>query len=220
MNRKNMEKMYRLQLQMYRNQLDLMKEEHEACRTLRHDMKHHIVMLTDYIGRGESRKALEYLQKIDRHVKKSGDYIETGNAGIDSALNYMIGRLKEMGGRVSTDIRIEPGLSVDDFDISVILGNLLLNAGEAMEKCPIKELGISINYGRGLLRICIKNTYDGILMQEKGKIVTRKKDAANHGRGLASVRRTIKKYDGDMKIRFDEKEFQVDAVLYVTPLSC
>ena len=62
--------------------------------------------------------------------------------------------------------------------------------------------------------ICIENTYDGILKERDGKIVTRKEDASRHGMGLSSVRSAVKKYDGNIKIFSDEKKFRVEAVLY------
>ena len=71
--------MYELQLQAYQNQLEILRSANEDYRTLRHDMKHHIVMLTDFIYKGENEKALEYLGKISSYAAGNRGYVETGN---------------------------------------------------------------------------------------------------------------------------------------------
>ena len=192
-----------------------MRSANEAYRTLHHDVKHHIVMLADFINKGENENALQYLRKISGYAGGHDGFIETGNTGIDSIINYMAAKVTRVSGQVFADIYIPPGLAVDNFDMSVILGNLLLNACEAMENCPQKELTIVLRYNRGILLICIENTYDGILEERNGKLVTRKEDASSHGVGLASVRRAVRKYDGNVKIHSDERRFRVEAVLYV-----
>ena len=99
-----MKEMYELQLQAYQNQLEIMRSANEAYRTLRHDMKHHIVMLTDFIYKGENEKALEYLGKISSYAAGNRGYVETGNSGIDSLINYMAAKIKKASGQVLADI--------------------------------------------------------------------------------------------------------------------
>ena len=38
------------------------------------------------------------------------------------------------------------------------------------------------------------------IINQKQKFITTKEDKLNHGIGLENVRRTVKKYDGDMRI--------------------
>ena len=206
--------MYELQIKAYQNQLKILKDANEGYRTIRHDMKHHMIILADYIDKGENEKALEYLKRTENYVENFKNYVETGNAGIDSILNYMAGRAESISGQVMMDVHMVPDIAVDDFDMSCILGNLLMNACEAMDGCEQKKLEVFLSYDRGLLYLCIKNTYDGFLVQKNGKIVTRKKDSDSHGIGLASVRKAVRKYDGNMKIHFDKKEFWVDITMY------
>ena len=95
MNNAKMKEMYELQLQAYQNQLEILRSANEDYRTLRHDMKHHIVMLTDFIYKGENEKALEYLGKISSYAAGNRGYVETGNSGIDSLINYMAAKIKK-----------------------------------------------------------------------------------------------------------------------------
>ncbi len=205
----------RLQLKMYQRQLDAIKEQDAAGRVMRHDLKHHTRMLADYIVKGENHKALAYMEKMGLYSGGSRRLIETGNGDVDSILNYFMEETYRIGGSVTMDVKLVQEFFMDDFDMNVILGNLLLNACEAMKKSEKKELAVVMGYARGVLTVSIRNTYNGVLKQEKGELMTTKEEAEGHGMGLASIRKTVEKYDGDMKICYSLEEFKVKLLLFV-----
>ena len=47
------------------------------------------------------------------------------------------------------------------------------------------------------------------VINQKHKFITTKEDKLNHGIGLENVRRTVKKYDGDMRISQENERFIV-----------
>ena len=47
------------------------------------------------------------------------------------------------------------------------------------------------------------------IINQKQKFITTKEDKLNHGIGLENVRRTVKKYDGDMRISQENERFIV-----------
>ena len=200
---------------MYQRQLDAIKEQDAAGRVMRHDLKHHTRMLADYIVKGENHKALAYMEKMGLYSGGSRRLIETGNGDVDSILNYFMEETYRIGGSVTMDVKLVQEFFMDDFDMNVILGNLLLNACEAMKKSEKKELAVVMGYARGVLTVSIRNTYNGVLKQEKGELMTTKEEAEGHGMGLASIRKTVEKYDGDMKICYSLEEFKVKLLLFV-----
>lgn len=212
--RKN-EEMYRLQLSMYQNQLKLMQNANDTYKSMRHNMKQHLAMVTGYLQNDEKEKALDYLFKMSGYVDQSSKYISTGNKGIDSIFNYIIGEVNESGGSIVTEFKVPEGLPVDDFDINVILSNLLLNACEAMRQCEKKEVWVTMKYDRGVLKISVENTYNGILKKKGEEYLSTKQAQGEHGIGLSSVKQTVEKYDGEMKIGHTEERFKVDIFLYI-----
>lgn len=207
--------MYLLQLTMYQNQLKIMQSANDAYRIMRHDMKHHMYLVSEYIKKNENEKALQYLDKINYYIGNGNQYVKTGNESIDSIFNYIIDEVNKSGGTVRTDIKVPDEMLVDDFDINVILSNLLFNAFEAICKCDQKEIQAMMKYDRGLLLIKISNTYNGVIKQKEGKLSSTKKEAKEHGIGLASVRKTVEKYYGEMKIEYTDEKFIVKIVMYV-----
>ena len=58
--------------------------------------------------------------------------------------------------------------------------------------------------------ISVRNSYDmESIINQKQKFITTKEDKLNHGIGLENVRRTVKKYDGDMRISQENERFIV-----------
>lgn len=212
--RKN-EEMYRLQLSMYQNQLKLMQNTNDTYKSMRHNMKQHFAMVTGYLQNDEREKALEYLFKMSGYVDQGSKYISTGNEGIDSIFNYIIGEVNESGGSIVTEIKVPEGLSVDDFDMNVILSNLLLNACEAIRQCEKKEIQAVMKYDKGVLKISIENTYNGVIKQKGEEYLSTKQEKGEHGIGISSVRQTVGKYGGEMRIEHTEDQFKVDIFFYV-----
>lgn len=209
------EEMYRLQLSMYQKQLKLMQNANDAYKSMRHDMKQHLTMVTGYIQNDEKKKALEYMAKMGGYASQGNQYVRTGNAGIDSIFNYFIEEVNRSGGSIATDMKIPEGLPVDDFDMNVILSNLLLNACEAIQECGRKEIRAVMKFDRGILKISIENTYHGVIRTKEEEYLSTKQEKGEHGIGLGSARRAVEKYGGKMKVTHTEDRFKVDIFLYV-----
>lgn len=207
--------MYQLQMIMYENQLSIMQNANDTYKMLRHDMKHHIFLLSDYIKNDEKEKALQYLDKMSHYSETENHYVDTGNKSIDSILNYILAEIGKIGGKVTTDIKIAENLQIDDFDMNIMLSNLLLNAYEAVQKSEKKELEIFMKYNRGILKLRIKNTFCGTIREKQNRLFSTKKNDEEHGIGLESVKRIVEKYNGEMKIDYTKQEFWVDIFLYI-----
>ena len=104
---------------------------------------------------------------------------------------------------------------MSDVDMSIILGNLLDNVAEAMEKAEEKYLNLQMTYFKNIMYSSLYNSYDGKLEFGKdGKILTRKADGNEHGIGQRSIELVVKKYDGAIKISHENCIFKVDLMLY------
>ena len=68
-------------------------------------------------------------------------------------------------------------ISRHSFDINIILGNLLENAIEAARQTEEKKLTIAIREEKGVLRIHIENSYNGILNKRGQNFSQQKKTA-------------------------------------------
>lgn len=203
------------QLEMYNNQFFIMKESQSLVREFRHDLKHHVKMIGDLVRHGEEEEIFEYLKQMAAFIDYDKEYVSTGNEGIDCVLNFMIEEGKRIEATVKSCIMIPVNIRISTFDLNVLLSNLLNNAIKALSKAEKKELSIYIKEDKGILVLRIVNTYEGIIKEKDGNIITSETNKELHGIGLNNIKKIVNKYNGIMNIDYTNNEFKVDIMLYL-----
>ncbi len=200
----------------YKKQLEIMQEYVNVNRMLRHDVKNHVIALQGLLEQGQEEDALEYLRKAAEVYGLYENKVNTGNVELDSLFNYKLSQTDKLHITVELKLEVPEQCMVHNFDLSIIIGNLLDNAMEALEKLPEekRKLKLEIRYSKGRMFIYSANPYCGEIRREKGRIVTSKPDAALHGVGLRSVETVIQKYHGEMEINTKDAVFLVQIILY------
>lgn len=200
----------------YENQLQIINETQEASNILRHDMKNHLRSLFSDIKSGNLSEAQKHISDIVDVFESGTEIIDTGYPSIDSLVNFKLQAAKQNGVRVSVNASLPSDLNLSSFDMTVILGNLLDNALQAVSH--VTEIGFidfAIHYSKGMLLIKAANPFKIAVKREKEKIVTSKADRDNHGYGLRSVNEAVEKYNGTIEIETDDNIFTITAILYV-----
>lgn len=204
------------QIEMYAKQFEIIAQTQDNLKAVRHDMKNHISLINTYLQNQEYKKAGEYAQKLCESVDTANEYVRTGNIEVDSILNYKLERIdKDIGCQTKIEVDVPNQPFIPDFDLNIILGNLLDNAMEALGKAEKKYLSIELKFSKGALYISIYNSYNGYLCKKNRRILSSKEDIDSHGIGLANVERIVKKYNGVMKINHEGEMFEVDIIIYV-----
>ena len=116
------------------------------------------------------------------------------------------------------DINFELDASVDDTIINttglvIILSNLFDNAIDAAVKSKEKKICLRIKNINDVLMMKMWNTSTRIPDVKRGKFVTDKLEAEGHGWGIESVKRLVKRYDGNITFKYDSDFFQVIIIL-------
>lgn len=205
-----------LQNKAYQQQLDMIHATEERLNRIRHDFKNHLIALEELAHTDEKRELKEYLQKLGREYQLPEKYVYTGNQVLDGLINHKLKIMTSAGAEVKIKIQIPENLKINPFDLVVIIGNLLDNAIDALNKQREGYFEIHITYKQGMLLITTKNTYDGIIIKHGNKLVSTKKNAKEpHGIGLSNVRRIIEKYQGEMIIDTENQIFNVYIILYI-----
>ena len=209
---------------VYEQQLELCERHQEETelamlqmRDVKHNMRNNLISLLAYAEQGECQKMIGFINDVmkEGRLKPSKD-ATTGNIVIDSLVEYWKRTAEKETIDFQAELSIPMEMSFKGADISLILGNLLENAVEGAEKAIKKKyIKLSVKYDRKNLLINIENSYEGKLKKVKEGLRTTKEDTANHGIGLASVRRAARKYQGTVFIDDTVQEcFLVRVVLY------
>lgn len=204
-------------IRQYENQMGLMRESAKRISSIRHDMKNHIIVLKHLVNDEKLREASDYLEQLGDAMETDREYAKTGNDIVDSILNYYADEAKELGADIELDLKIPVALPMEPLDISIILGNLMQNAVEALRNCKHeKKLNVTFKMEKGAIRLIIVNTYNGQPIVSNGDCLkTSKPMASEHGFGLKNVRESIKKYDGEVEYKIKGNEFEVNTFILI-----
>ena len=202
------------QMKAYESQIRMGIDNESKIRAIRHDMVNHIAGIYNYISDGQIDKAKGYIERMQKDLTDTRNYVNTGSIGIDSVMNYKISEALRAGIMVKTDISIPENMVMDEFDINIIMGNLMDNAIEAVsviEEEAREPILVCIKYRSGFLIIKVDNICieSNLRYNKDGKMLSTKSDASQHGYGLKNVRDAVIKNDGLMDVRVDNGWFHV-----------
>ncbi|MBD5546343.1 MAG: GHKL domain-containing protein [Lachnospiraceae bacterium] len=200
---------------MYENQLNILCQSKEKTQALRHDLKNHLHLLAEYEKSGKREEAISYIEMMMQSMNVEEEIVASGNEQVDAILNYMLKKADEMGTELSIQINVPKTPFCSDYDLNILLSNLLENALEALESCEKKQLKLIMELEKGILYLEIANTYAGMLKTDGKRYLTRKKNADEHGLGLRNVQRVVEQYCGTMELSQKDNIFHVKILLLV-----
>lgn len=208
--KQQMEKRIKIQKESY-NQIT---EQINNTRKLRHDMKQHIHVMESFIMNSEYENLSKYLASYKSNFDGIKTELFCENSTINALLHYYYLYAKKLDIDFNISISAYKNIPIFDTDLSIIFGNLIENAIEACSrqthgKKTIKIYGVADD---NKLMFCIKNTFDGIISEAKGKFLSSKR--ADFGIGIESVRATVQKYDGVLEMDYNTSEFKVSVGIF------
>lgn len=210
-------KMFERENMYYIKQAEVLQKNNDNIRKFRHDINNHLYVLDSMLDEeNNTRKAKKYIENLVGKLNKVKMYSSSGNIQLDSIVNYKLSEANEKDIEVSSDVKLPNECHIDMNDMVTILGNIIDNSIEAVEKLDERRyIDLKIKYQIGTILINLKNSYDGNIKLKNGTIKTLKRNSMEHGIGLKSVEEAVQKYDGAVKIDYDDKEFRVKIVLYI-----
>lgn len=210
------EQVFKQMLEVYSYQLDVARESEERVKALRHDIKHHIIELSAMAKKNNDDDMIKYLSGMKEFMLNPKEYSTTGNREIDGVLNYMLQKANRTLNQVNVQINIPEELYLNNFNICVILGNLVDNAVREASKSEEKLLTIKMQIKQEVLLIFIENSYSGKILEKKNGLQTTQTELAIHGIGLENVKKVIIANGGEIKIDYTSNRFCVQVLLYMS----
>lgn len=199
----------RMQEEQYRNLL----ENLEKNARLRHDWRHHLLLLDGFAQRKDIAGMQNYLRQLMPVYTSEGDWPVCENHIADVILRHWAAIAKAEGISMNIFAGIPKELSIDPTDICIIFGNLVENALEACRNQKDGEKWVTIRAemkGRQLIAV-FRNTCGSPVFVRRGVYYSTKHEGP--GTGLASVRHVAEKYGGVLEISHQNGEFCVKVLL-------
>lgn len=188
----------------------------KQMKTLRHDIKNHLLTIDGYIGRGCSDDARKFIKELNGdYVPNVHSMIETENIAFDAIVNAKLAICNQKG--IFMEIKVKQG-AIDNFDAvdtGVLFGNLIDNAIDASENTEAKHICIEIQQKGNYLSVLISNSINSSVLESNEKLISTKSDKDFHGIGLKSVHGIVKKYDGTIDFFEENGEFNCYILLLI-----
>ncbi len=207
------------QLQLYEQQAEIQYEyyaslesKYKNSRIIIHDIKNHLQTIENLYKLNEHEKAEQYTKNMYNMFDRLGQKYYTSN----KVLNIIINDKMQKAERFNVSLNCKVGEVnmefINDMDITTIFSNLLDNAIECTkDSSENKAIFLRIDKFNDFVVINITNSLDKPPIKGDGNFKSTKK---NHkGIGLQNVKMTLEKYEGNMRIEYDEKTFKVNIVI-------
>ncbi|HBF7300714.1 TPA: sensor histidine kinase, partial [Clostridioides difficile] len=191
----------------------MVKESQEKMRQVYHDMNNHMKNIKSL--KNSSEDVNKYINSIEDEVKNTKNIYNTGNVLLDIIL-YEKSRLC-MENNIDFNVGIDFSKCefIEMIDVSSIFSNLIDNAIEACSNIDDnnieKYITIKSTFIKGYYIIRCENSKMNKVIIKNNKIFTSKKDKFLHGIGIESIKSSIRKYNGELKIKDSEYKFIVTA---------
>lgn len=181
-----------------------------------HDFKNHLNVIYEYCQEERWNKVTEYVYGIREPMASLDRRVWSGNDVIDLILNYKKSEAVNAGIRceIETD-RINLDHILDQ-DLCTVLSNVIDNSIEACKKVMLGKpwIKVIIRSKGNILVVKVNNSLEVKPVEKNGRLITIKEKKGLHGLGLASVNAVVEKYEGIMKYRYDDKEFEISITMY------
>lgn len=168
-------------------------ETEHRLKTLRHDLRHHMLLLNDYIKTNQSDKALEHISSVTDYIDSTMSKQFCLNSALNATLSHYANLSELKGINFICEISLSRQLPLSDIDLVVIFSNALENAVNALEICDTKRIEIKGFESDGKFFFEVKNPFCGEVEFQNGLPVSH---SVNHGYGTKSIASMVEKHEG------------------------
>lgn len=175
--------------------LEKIEEMHIDNQILQHDLKRYLSVAQGLLASDKVDEASDYLEKVIGSHFNGLQIYRSNSSIVNSVLNDKANICRKK--RIRYDVELSGTIPKDkQIEIGIILSNLVDNAIEAEEREKEKWIKIEMSEHKGIFIIRICNYIGKSVLKENPLLLTGKKDFRNHGVGIRSVKKTVKKLGG------------------------
>lgn len=179
-------------MEYLQGQLQIAKENDSRTKTIRHDFRHHNQNIAAMLKKGDTEKALRYIEQYNESLDAAKPVEFCPHATVNAILNSFYVKTQREGISVSVAADTGEDTSIADMDFVAILSNLLENAVNGCRECGSHgRIKVNIRTVADKTVIVCSNPCQPNLPIKDNMISCR-------GIGIDSMISAAKRYDGDI----------------------
>lgn len=196
------------QLQYQQQKYEQLSNSYRNIRAFMHDTKKHLRYIEHCVKEKEYEKIIPYANETEQDLEKRYCTVNTGNLSIDTFISNLLIQAKEQEIKVETSIKVDTKkIPVRDYDLAIILGNLIdnaLNACHSHEKDSIRIVIVTLDDN---LTVYMENSY------HPTRKITDITSELTHGYGLQNIEKTVHAYEGFCVYHTTQTVFSINIII-------
>jgi len=207
----------------YAKYYKMLLSQEENKNILIHDMKKHLQAIALLNEKGEREKISSYIRQLGNSTALNSRARVSDNDILSAIVNRCKQDCIQKGITMHTDIRCNSIGFMHENDLTSLFGNLLDNAfaSASMQEDSFIELNVQRSENADITVITMINSCRKNPFSEKtGRLISNKSDSGHHhGFGMKSIERTIKRYNGEVQVYYDDKNFTFHTIIFLKDTS-
>lgn len=181
-----------------------------------HDINKYLRAAADLVVNGNNAEALKVFDELDIKIAENKHIIYCCNKVLNAILAERKFKADEMGIKYHVDV--QDGMPLDflaNIDLISIVGNMVDNALEAAAKvCGERYVEINIFTANEdhFLILEVKNNFAEPPVFGADGYITSKKNKKEHGIGIHTVEKIVRKYNGRLEIKVGTNDFMASVI--------
>lgn len=207
-----------MQLKLQREQMQTLQNGIEESRRIRHDVRHHVVVLKNFAQADNQDGLLEYLSQYESSLEQDDAPHLCANDALDAVLGHYYRLCRRDGISFTATANLPSDLGEAETDFCLVLGNLLENAWEECRRLPpgtqswihLKAAPVSA----GMLALTVRNSCRGLLQTDGDSLLSSKH--SGRGTGTNSVRHIAAAHGGTAQFTLPQADtFEASVLLRI-----
>lgn len=186
----------------------LLEEQQKQIREMQHDINNHVAVIRSLTAGTVDAELKQYAEEVA--APKLIDLHYCRNTILNALLVNKAADCRKAGIEAEFKIQLAAGTTgFDDYDLVALVSNLLDNAIEAAGTAADKRLTLTMKLADGALSVLCRNTCGegaGGYAANRGKMT--------RGNGRKIINQLVKKYNGELEVRPEEKSYTVSVMLF------
>jgi sensor histidine kinase YesM len=185
----------------------------ERMARINHDIKNHLTYIAYNLESKNYDKAKEYIVELINNADLNFNFIKLSDNSLNFIINHKLSQAYKKNIKIFAQIEDLKKLYLEEFDLCILLCNILDNAIEAVEGQEEKQIHIEIFNHAGYQTYFIKNTIETSILGVNSNLVTTKYNKEDHGYGFLQINDIINKYHGHIDIYELERFFCIKILI-------
>ena len=202
-------------LEMQREQYQRMAQNADIVKTMRHDIRHHLVAISQLTDEEAVRGYIADLST--QRLISPQEEIYCKNHAVNAVVAHYLGIAEKEGIAVETRLHVPEDVgTMPIIDLCVVMGNLLENALHACLRMTEgqRKIHATARVDGNALVIVIENSFDGTWREKDGVYLSIGADGeSREGIGMVSVNSICKKHGGLLRVETDDGVWKSSALV-------